>query len=103
MQPTINDGELLLVEKLSTRFGRIKPGDIVLGISPENPRKLICKRVLGLEGDVVQYVSNDSHARSVVVPKGHVWLQGDNTQKSNDSRNYGPVPYGLLQGRVLFR
>ena len=39
----------------------------------------------------------------VQVPKGHVWLQGDNIVNSTDSRHYGPVPYTLLRGRVLLR
>ena len=39
----------------------------------------------------------------VQVPPGHVWLQGDNTLNSHDSRDYGPVPYNMLLGRVVFR
>lgn len=37
------------------------------------------------------------------VPKGHVWIQGDNIYASNDSRYFGPVPYGLIQGKAFFR
>ena len=37
------------------------------------------------------------------VPEGHVWLQGDNTLNSSDSRAYGPVPYALLRGRAFAR
>ncbi|RYQ96243.1 hypothetical protein Ahy_B08g091925 [Arachis hypogaea] len=37
------------------------------------------------------------------MPKGHVWIQGDNIFASHDSRHFGPVPYGLIQGKVFFR
>ena len=40
---------------------------------------------------------------SMQVPKGHVWLQGDNAYNSTDSRHYGPVPYALIQGKVFYR
>lgn len=30
-------------------------------------------------------------------------MEGDNIYGSTDSRNFGPVPYGLLQGRVFWR
>ncbi|KXJ23196.1 Mitochondrial inner membrane protease subunit 1 [Exaiptasia diaphana] len=39
----------------------------------------------------------------IKVPKGHVWLLGDNPDDSRDSRDYGPVPYGLITGRVCFK
>lgn len=35
------------------------------------------------------------------VPQGHVWIQGDNLLHSLDSRAYGPVPLGLVRGRVM--
>ncbi|EQB79178.1 hypothetical protein CB1_056579052 [Camelus ferus] len=38
-----------------------------------------------------------------LVPTGHVWLEGDNLQNSTDSRYYGPVPYGLIRGRIFFK
>ena len=37
------------------------------------------------------------------IPKGHVWLLGDNPNYSKDSRDYGPVPYGLIRGRAYFK
>jgi signal peptidase I len=39
----------------------------------------------------------------VKIPKGHVWLEGDNKHDSHDSRYYGPVPSSMLQGRVVMR
>ncbi|XP_051151936.1 mitochondrial inner membrane protease subunit 1 isoform X2 [Andrographis paniculata] len=107
MLPTLNfTGDVLLVEKLSFLLGRIGPGDIVLLRSPENPRKFITKRILGMEGDTVTFLVDPGHSdrtHSLVVPKGHVWIQGDNIYSSKDSRNFGPVPYGLIVGRAYFR
>lgn len=46
----------------------------------------------------------DIHSKQYIkVPRGHVWLQGDNLACSIDSRDYGPVPEATLKGRVLAR
>ena len=39
----------------------------------------------------------------IQVPEGHVWLQGDNTINSTDSRHYGPVPYAMLVGKAFLK
>ncbi|KAH7298431.1 hypothetical protein KP509_25G042900 [Ceratopteris richardii] len=106
MLPTFSAvGDVLLVERLSTKFQRIKQGDVVMALSPENPRLIVCKRVLGLEGEnlVVMPTHGSGRVQHIKVPKGHVWLQGDNLSNSTDSRHYGPVPYGLLRGKVFLR
>ena len=38
-----------------------------------------------------------------IVPDGNIWLEGDNSLESVDSRSYGPVPAGLIVGRVVCR
>lgn len=43
------------------------------------------------------------HSKVIYVPRGHVWLEGDNYENSSDSRNYGPVPIGLIQSRIMIR
>lgn len=40
-------------------------------------------------------------SKEISVPKGMVWLEGDNSENSADSRMYGPVPLGLIQSRVV--
>ncbi|KAK9706928.1 hypothetical protein RND81_07G161400 [Saponaria officinalis] len=107
MLPTMSiSGDVILVDRLSPRFGEIVPGDIVIVRSPENPRKVITKRLIAREDDSVTFLvdpKNSDQSKTVVVPKGHVWVQGDNIYDSRDSRAFGPVPYGLLYGKVFWR
>ena len=66
----------------------------------------VCKRILAVEGERVVTTKGRGFFQEVVrttVPSGHVWLAGDNVDNSTDSRNYGPVPIGLLQGRVFVK
>lgn len=70
MLPTFSlMGDLVLTKRVSTRFGRVSTGDIVLVRSPENARKVVIKRVKGMEGDSVTYVVDpkNSDARQTVV------------------------------------
>lgn len=107
MLPTLSiTGDLVLTEKISTRLGKVNNGDIVLVRSPENPKKILTKRILGMEGDKVTYLvdpHNSEKCRTITVPKGHIWIQGDNMYNSQDSREFGPVPYGLIQSKVFCR
>ncbi len=38
-----------------------------------------------------------------VVPDGHLWVEGDNSLNSSDSRNYGPVSAALVVGKVWMK
>ncbi|XP_065324960.1 mitochondrial inner membrane protease subunit 1-like isoform X2 [Gordionus sp. m RMFG-2023] len=95
MQPTINTGDIVLVEHISILLNNIEKNDIVISKSPQNPNNYVCKRVIGLEGDLLY---NNNH-----ISKGYVWLEGDNKTNSLDSRVYGQLPYGLLCSRVIMK
>ncbi|KAL0362602.1 UNVERIFIED_CONTAM: Solanesyl diphosphate synthase 2, chloroplastic [Sesamum calycinum] len=63
MLPTLNlTGDVLLVEKLSPLLGKVGPGDVVLVRSPQNPRKCITKRIVGVEGDTVTFLVDPAHS-----------------------------------------
>lgn len=63
MLPTINfTGDLMLAEKISAPLGNVRCGDIVLIRSPQNPRKIVAKRVTGMEGQPVNFVAKPSQS-----------------------------------------
>jgi inner membrane protease subunit 2 len=37
----------------------------------------------------------------VVVPYGHVWVEGDNWRNSLDSNDFGPISRGLIEGKAV--
>jgi hypothetical protein len=41
--------------------------------------------------------------REIVIPRGYIWIEGDNPQNSSDSRYYGPIPIGLIRSRAILR
>mmetsp|Transcript_14453 Transcript_14453/g.21726 ORF Transcript_14453/g.21726 Transcript_14453/m.21726 type:complete len:166 (+) Transcript_14453:49-546(+) len=101
MMPTFNhDGDVVLVNKI-VRDGYHK-GDVVISICNTDPGKTVCKRIAGMPGEKVFFRNSVGFPVFVTVPPGHVWLLGDNASNSNDSRKYGPVPIGLLRGRVAY-
>ena len=98
MLPTFNaTGDIVLMDRLSPRLGRVGVGDIVICKSPTHPHQTVCKRVAALGGGRVPSFP------SATVPEGHAWLLGDNAENSTDSRVYGPVPTAMIKGRVVCR
>jgi signal peptidase I len=62
----------------------------------------ICKRVRAVGGDKVTYTHPyDGAQLTLTVPRGHVWLEGDNPARSVDSRAYGSVSTRLIEGKVV--
>ncbi|KAL5006205.1 hypothetical protein ScPMuIL_015011 [Solemya velum] len=99
MEPTIQSKDICVTEHISVRRRQVQKRDVVISRSPTNPREFICKRVIAMEGDRVHLEDNTVK----YIPKGHVWLEGDNHDNSTDSHNYGPIPYGLLRSRVIYK
>ncbi|QST02951.1 signal peptidase I (plasmid) [Pontibacillus sp. ALD_SL1] len=78
----------------------------------------IIKRVVGLEGDIIEikdgslfrnderveepYIKEDmiTDYGRITVPKDHVFVLGDNRNYSSDSRNFGPFPLSDVKGKV---
>jgi inner membrane protease subunit 1 len=107
MEPTLpRERNLLFIDRFSSPL-TFATGDVVLAESVVEPTKIVCKRIVGLPGDHVSWQDVDDYVGTVIetktawVPRGHVWLQGDNPRESRDSRDYGAVPIAALRGRVV--
>ncbi|CAH1722433.1 mitochondrial inner membrane protease subunit 1 isoform X1 [Aphis gossypii] len=98
MEPSIHSGDLVIIQRSSKMFNHVDKGDVVVTKSPEDYNKFILKRVKAVDGQMVRRGINYQ-----VVPRGSVWLEGDNQANSKDSWEFGPVPKGLIHGRVVCR
>ncbi|XP_052173143.1 uncharacterized protein LOC127788643 [Diospyros lotus] len=106
MSPTLNPhgsssirlaDDFVLVEKFCLEKYKFSHGDVVVFRSPSDHREKHIKRITALPGDwITSHYSHDI----LRVPEGHCWVEGDNSTSSLDSRSFGPIPLGLVQGRV---
>ena len=67
---------------------------MVIFRDPRDPRVLLCKRVKRTPSDNSLW----QH-----VPRGSVFVEGDNSADSTDSRSFGAIPVGLVLGIVTHK
>ncbi|TFK28850.1 LexA/Signal peptidase [Coprinopsis marcescibilis] len=122
MQPTLNPDWSLsrdvgLFDRTSVLVDEdIGREDIVVLKSPNDQRRKLIKRIVAVEGDTVNTLPPYPF-KKVVVPQGHVWVEGDDYYNSDDSNLFGPVrrfplclnpcsnvvqvPRGLIESKLL--
>lgn len=108
MTPTFNPAtettakDIVLVRKFMLRSpGVLQRGDIVMFRSPYNPEQLLTKRITGVQGDKIEPRARYARKGNTVVPRNHLWVEGDNEFHSIDSNTFGPVSLGLVVGKVV--
>lgn len=118
MEPTLYEGDRVLIEKISQKFNRLSRGDVVAFKSPVDKRIFI-KRIIGIEGDKVGikdgkvyvngkelyegYIKDGRTDGSVdiVVQRRQLFVMGDNRQNSMDSRAFGCIDMNSIKGRAM--
>ncbi|MCJ1456397.1 hypothetical protein MMC28_006758 [Mycoblastus sanguinarius] len=105
MIPTLSvQGDCVYIDKSFRRGRGVKVGDLIDFKHPLVLGQGAVKRVMGMPGDfVVKDMGEGGEARMIQVPIGHCWVLGDNLPESRDSRTYGPIPLGLIKGKIVAR
>lgn len=68
MLPTLNmTGDIVGFEHLTQRFSKLDTGDLVVAVSPTDPSKLVCKRIIGVPGDKVVIDPVSPHRQYITV------------------------------------
>lgn len=123
MLPTLQDQNRLVINKLSKDISDLTRFDIVV-FTGKN--KDYIKRVIGMPGETIKYKDDQLYINGerisepylesykkrlgpfdqftndfeINVPKGSIFLLGDNRLYSMDSRHIGPIHSGLLLGKA---
>lgn len=122
MYPTLEDGQMLLVSKISKVTNDYERGDVV--IFKHNGKNLI-KRLIALPGETIQIIGNDIYINDekiedyvdvdmeeitnnyftdkVTLAEDEYVFFGDNRNNSVDCRQIGPVKRKDIVGKVILR
>lgn len=129
MWATLDDNDYLIANKIDYRLHAPQRGDIIILRPPTNNSTDFIKRIIALPGerllirDGVVYINghkldepylpeawtqdNSPAPWSVgdgqVVPPNEYFVMGDNRNRSQDSRFFGPISRDRIDGKAWFR
>lgn len=127
MLPTLQIGDHILVNKFLYYFSPIKRGDIIVFKFPQDESRDFIKRVIGLPGETLETRGREvlvngaplsepyavfadgqlsrgmerEHVGPLVVPPDHLFVMGDNRDRSMDSRVWGLLNIHKVKGRAF--
>lgn len=116
MQPTLQPGEFLVVNKMAYRFSDHQRGDVV--VFHHSAQEDYIKRIIGVPGDKVEVIDGLVKVNGVAleepyisaspgytgtwqVPEGMLFVLGDNRNQSSDSHKWGFVSTESVVGKAL--
>lgn len=119
MEPTLQSGEFVVVNKLAYKLGEPQVGDVIIFQYPRDPDQEYIKRVIGTPDDHVKIENGMVYVNGVLlnepyiaaqpayqnewtIPDNTIFVLGDNRNNSSDSHTWGPVPIEYVIGKALF-
>jgi signal peptidase I len=114
MEPNLGNGNILLVDQITSRFENYNRFDVI--VFERSPSYLI-KRIIGLPGETIQYTNNELYVDGnkvklgfktngktedfgpVTVPDDSYFVLGDNRIDSKDSRVFGAIMKDKIIGK----
>jgi signal peptidase I len=121
MEPNFQDGECIMVSKLSYRSSGPQRGDVIIFDPPFDSEYPFIKRVIGLPGETVEindgkvsingtpleedeYIAAQPNytMSAQEIPENEYFVLGDNRNSSNDSHNGWTVPRDNIIGKAWF-
>ncbi|HEY1456729.1 MAG TPA: signal peptidase I [Candidatus Dormibacteraeota bacterium] len=126
MFATLDDQDYLIANKIDYRLHAPQRGDIIILRPPTDNSKDFIKRVIALPGerllirDGIVYINgrkldepylpeawttlnNWGGDNGTVIPANDYFVMGDNRNKSQDSRSFGPISRDRIDGKAWFR
>jgi signal peptidase I len=117
MNPTLLNGEYLLISNFAYQLDEPERGDIIVFRHPRSELNLI-KRVIGLPGDTIDIQNGQVSVNGVavdepyiqapptynsswVVPADEYFVLGDNRNNSSDSHAWGFLPNDHILGKAM--
>jgi signal peptidase I len=121
MEPTLVEGDRVLVNRLVYHFHPPRRGDVIVFHPPGRPGSdPFIKRVIAVAGDTVSVQDGVLYLNGVAqdepyikeypiegdypetaIRTGYVWAMGDNRNNSGDSRVFGPVTLDAIMGEAF--
>jgi signal peptidase I len=117
MEPTLHDGQYLVVGKLLYWVHPPERGDVIILHPPNNPTQDYIKRIVGLPGEQIEirdgkvwvdgilleesYVATSpTYSGSWDLEEGKYLVLGDNRNNASDSHSWGVLPQENIVGKA---